>query len=219
LLFGRKKNFTPSSFSTGDVSGFWSWFKQNEIELSSAFRAGFAGQVSDGEHADALGLALEKFRSGLVFQIGATSDGMLEFVISADGITERFPAVIELSKAHPASALFKFVAFRQRTVGFTLSMHGASFSAETAHFAIKPSEDHEGKFDLALFLGVHGLDQKQMFHAGFILLDSTIGEYDMETMIGIFEVFESPPVNEIETQALTELPRVLDEVSRSRAIH
>ena len=206
-----KSRFSSPVFNAGDTKGFWQWFSQNEVELASGFTSYFAGQNRDDAHGDELGGALKRFHPELVFEMGKLESGKLDFVISADGIFDNFPAVLSLYRGSPESSRFQFTAFRQRAPHLSLSMFGETFQAETTQFTIKPSEYHEGKFDLTVFMGHFPLDLKQLRHAAFILLDTAIGEYDMETLIGGFEVLEVPPAFETSARPLTELPAYLDE--------
>lgn len=213
---GIRSSFLAPLFDEGDTRGFWDWFLANEALLSSGFKLYLAGDKRNNAHGNALGAALNRFHPGLVFEIGKQKNGKLDFVISADGIFESFPAVLSLVNSAPDSALFQFTAFRQRTTHVSLEMFGEKFNAKTARFAIQPSNYYLGKFDLALYLGEYPLDEKQLWHAAYILLDSTIGEYDMETLIGGFDVLARPPENESATRPLSELPVLLDQYLSSR---
>ena len=213
---GNKSSLFSPEFDEGDAKGFWQWFLENEALLASGFKLQLAGDSRNDAHGDALGAALNRFHPGLVFEMGNLKNEKLDFVISADGIFDSFPAVLSLINTSPESGLFQYTAFRQRTTHVSLSMFGEKFQPETTQFLIEPSENYEGKFDLWVFMEPHSLDIKQLRQAAYILLDSTIGEYDMETLIGGFEVVATPPDIEAIPRPLTELPGILDAFQTSR---
>ena len=215
----KKSKFTSPSFIEGDTEGFWTWFRQNESALWPVFTAVFEGSEGDDAANDALAAALTKFHPGLVFEVGRAQDGLLDLVISADGDFSRFPAVLELVGKSQTSKKFIVTAFRQRRAGLSLSIHGEEFQDETVRFHMLPSQSHDGKFDLTIFMGQSSLDSEQLARAAFILLDTTIGEYDMETLIGAVEVCRSPPASDGQLLPLSELPRILDEGLLLRTQH
>jgi hypothetical protein len=219
-LWNKKKpSVTPNSFAKGDAAGFWRWFKTNEAGLARGLASAVKGEADGHEAGAALAAALTRYHKGLVFEIGVRPEQRLDFVISADGIIDRFPAVIALKKAVPESALFEFTAFRQPHEDMILEMHGARFSAETARFALTESQGHKGKIDIDIYIDPQSLDEEQATQAAFILLDATIGEYDMETVIGHIEVMKIGEADEGETMLLTGLPAMLSERARSGTRH
>jgi hypothetical protein len=219
-IWNRKKpSVTPHSFAKGDAAGFWRWFKTNEASVARGLASAVKGEADGHEAGAALAAALTRYHKGLVFEIGVRPEERLDFVISADGIIERFSAVIALKKAAPESRLFEFTAFRQPHEGMVLEMHGARFSAETARFALADSPGHKGKFDIDVYIDPQSLDLEQSTQAAFILLDATIGEYDMETLIGHIEVMDIGEAAEGETLPLSSLPAKLSESARSGTRH
>jgi hypothetical protein len=215
----KKPSVTPHSFAKGDAAGFWRWFKTNEAALARGLASAVKGEADGHEAGAALAAALTRYHKGLVFEIGIRPEQLLDFVISADGIIERFPAVIALKNAAPESRLFEFTAFRQPHEDMILEMHGARFSAETARFALAASQGRPDRFDIDVYIDPQSLDQEQATQAAFILLDATIGEYDMETLIGHIEVMEIEEAAESETLPLTGLPAALNEKARSGTRH
>jgi hypothetical protein len=213
-----KPALTPPSFGKGDAKGFWRWFVTNEAALVRAFSS--APEELAGKAAgQALAAALTRYHKGLVFELGIRPEDRMDFVISADGIFERFPAVITLKKAAPESKLFEVTAFRQAREGLVLEMNGARFSADAARFAPLNPTDGAEKFDIAVFLEHQGLGEEHAAQAAFILLDTTIGEYDMETIIGQVEVFDIAEADEAETMPLRELPKFLEGRARLATRH
>jgi hypothetical protein len=219
-IWNRKKpSVTPHSFAKGDAAGFWRWFKTNEAAVARGLASAVKGRADGHEAGAALAAALTRYYKGLVFEIGIRPEQRLDFVISADGIIDRFPAVIALKNAAPESRLFEFTAFRQPHEGMVLEMHGARFSAETARFALTASQGLPDKFDIDVYIDPQSLDEEQATQAAYILLDATIGEYDMETLIGHIEVMEIEEAAESETLPLSSLPAKLSESAHSGTRH
>jgi hypothetical protein len=219
-LWNRKKPaVTPHAFAKGDAAGFWRWFKTNEASVARGLASAVKGEADGHEAGAALAAALTRYHKGLVFEIGVRPEQRLDFVISADGIIERFPAVIALKNAAPESRLFEFTAFRQPHEDMVLEMHDARFSAETARFALAASLGHKDKFDIDVYIDPQSLDEEQATQAAYILLDATIGEYDMETLIGHIEVMEIEAAAESKTLPLSGLAAMLSERARSGTRH
>jgi hypothetical protein len=220
LAFWNKANpaLTPPSFDTGDAKGFWRWFMTNEAALARAF-SGAPEEVAGNSAGQALASALTRYHTGLVFELGIRLEDRLDFVISADGIFDRFPAVVALKKAAPESRLFEVTAFRQARQGLVLEMNGARFPAGAARFAPLGSANGGQKFDISVFIDFQGLGEEHATQAAFILLDTTIGEYDMETLIGRVEVLDISEADEAETAPLNELPKVLEARARAGVRH
>jgi hypothetical protein len=204
-----KPALTPPSFDKGDAKGFWRWFMTNEAALARAF-SGAPQEMAGNATGQALAAALTRYHKGLVFELGIRPEDRMDFVISADGIFDRFPAVIALKKAAPESKLFEVTAFRQAREGLVLEMNGARFSAGVARFAPLGPDNGGQKLDIAVFLDFQGLGEEHATQAAFILLDTTIGEYDMETLIGRVEVYEAAETEEAESMPLNELPKILE---------
>src|SRR6187399_703219 len=86
---------------------FWKWFQANEARLFDFERD------QDRVFAE-LGPAMKKVHSNLTFEFGPKKDGQREFVISADGIKDAFPAVIALADKAPELPRWNIIKFRQR---------------------------------------------------------------------------------------------------------
>lgn len=141
--------------------------------------------------------------------MGAPKTACWIWLFLQTGDFSRFPAaVLELVGKSQTSKKFIVTAFRQRRAGLSLSIHGEEFQDETVRFHMLPSQSHDGKFDLTIFMGKSSLDSEQLARAAFILLDTTIGEYDMETLIGAVEVCRLPPASDGQLLPLSELPRI-----------
>ena len=178
---------------------FWQWFEQNSSRL-------FAFETDrDGVFRD-LTAALHKVHEGLTFEFGPVKNGKREFIVSADGIRDRFPAVQNLVAAAPAMSQWTVIPFRPpKGIGTVIQYEGQRVGPEDVWFRAEADGDRIG---LTLF--VRGLTEetKQAFGgATFILLDSALGEFTVETRVGYIEWERLP--DDPEAAGLQPFPAIL----------
>jgi hypothetical protein len=203
----------------GNPASFWAWFLENEETMAEDVSNMFASGTGSSEAGAKIHEALDQYGDGLCYEIGRLNDGRLDLVISADGLFDRFPSVIELVANAPRSQKFKFTAFRQRQSNCMLEMNGVRVSAEDCDYLIRSSAERPGKFDIVIFIDAPGASEKERWHVAYILLDSTIGEYDMETLIGAIDVEGKIAAQDLETKTLDKLPAELDELASRQGLH
>lgn len=186
-----------------DQQQFWSWFKHHEAELLD-FEA-------DRERIfDQLAVELRKVDPNLTFEFGP-KDEKREFVISAGGIKAAFPAVSALARAAPALDRWQITAFRPRRK-----------SASPVEFRGKRVDPNDVQFSLldngkiaGVYLFIPGFvegdaDLKQI---GYLLLDETLGEYDVETRLGLIKMLAPDANTSTQRFPLSELPGRFDELA------
>ncbi len=164
---------------------FWEWFQQN-IDRLDRFEEDPEALFHE------LSAELAKVHRGLTFELGPEGeDGRREFVVSADGIRAVFPAVQELVHAAPPLPDWRITAFRPpRGTDVSVTLGGHTLSAEDVWFAAYPAGQRAG-----LRLHIRGLNKENerlLGQAAFILLDSALGEYAVETRIGPVELRPLP---------------------------
>ncbi len=179
LLFitGCKKDVAPEA-------AFWSWVRAHTAELK-AVRTGQEPIV------DELSKELKKASPGLAFELGVGTEPF-EFIISADGILDRFEAVKQLTSKAGDIPGVKVIAFRPRKAidGFEMRFGELTMAAADVKFV---ATREAGKVDLKLYVdGLNDENSAQLKKAGFVLLDAAIGEYDMETKVGVIEFHPGP---------------------------
>jgi hypothetical protein len=158
---------------------FWEWFKANAHLVREA-------ETGQEDILHALYSQLNKVQKGLTFELGPISDNQREFIISADGIRERFPAVQKLVAAAPEFPDWEIIAFRQPK-GFDgrVQFGDIELSPEDIWFSAHPEGNLTG---LKIFLrGLSEQNKQALAGAAFILLDSILGEYALETRVGTIE--------------------------------
>ena len=185
------------------IAVFWTWFSQHAPELHAD---------KDLEHVMMrIGVELARVDADLIAEVGELDDSKRNLVITADGHKELFPRVKEVFAARPDSVEgWKIVAFRQRdprTAGFSIEMNGQTITAKNVKFVATRADD---KLDIDVFIPGF-TTMEEMGSMAYVLLDHTIGEYDMETKIGAIDIaaLDKAPAG---ARALIELPAAVDAI-------
>jgi len=161
-------------------AAFWRWFQANESRL-------FDFEKDQEKIFDDLQTQLHRIQPGLTFEFGPKQDGKREFVISADGIKGAFPAVIDLAKAAPPLPRWTITKFRPRR-GFQspVTLNGLRISPEQVEFTVEPDGD---KIGITLFIeGYKPSEHEKYAGVVYLMLDQTLGEYDVETKVGFIDL-------------------------------
>lgn len=194
--------FVSSCENQSPESRFWIWFEENQDEIYHFER--------DQERTfDKLQEALSKVHPDLTFEFGPVEDGKREFVISADGIIEAFPAVEALHSSAPSLPRWTIIKFRPRRPAMEIRLGDLKLEPTDIGVSIEADGSKAG---LTVFL--KDFDQSrtdQYRQAVFIMLDQAIGEYDMETKVGFIELQPFEINSEFERYSLDELPRRFDD--------
>lgn len=181
---------------------FWQWFKAHEARL---FDSG-----ADQEGAfDALAGALVKVHPALTFEVGPRDNGRREFILSAGGRREAFPAVSTLAKTAPDLPRWKIVAFRpRRNVLSIVTLGGVTLSPHDVHFTYQAAGGR-----LAVTLYIKGYDPARRAayaKAGYFLLDELLGEYATGTRLSSIEFKGAAAFSRSVKLPLLELPAIVD---------
>jgi len=193
----------PAATAAGDAA-FWSWFKAHRVEIAKIKRA-------DEPVAQQINEELHKIDPRLLFELGIGTEPK-EFIVSADGVREAFPSVKRLVAAAPSIPGWKVIAFRPRkAAGLQIALDdGTKLSADDLAFVVLPTAKPPAPIDLILYApGVGGANDEAVKQVSFLLLDATLGEYDVETRVGGIAIkpIGDKPAN---AKPLRELTRVID---------
>jgi hypothetical protein len=189
----------PSQSVPAEVA-FWRWFVAHKDEAATIRRA-------DEPIANELGRELARVDPGLTFEVGANATDH-ELVVSADGIKSVFPSVKRVVAAAPAIPGWKITAFRPRgSTQLSVEIDGHRLAGDELMFRVLGTTSNT--VDVALYVkGVQtvGAPLKQ---AVYLLLDTTLGEYDVESYLGDIDI-EPGAAAPVDARPLTELPIVVD---------
>jgi hypothetical protein len=194
-----------AAFASPKEEEFWAWFQKNSDMLYHFER--------DRERIfDQLGAEMNRVHPDLTFEFGPVlKDNSREFVISAGGIRNAFPAVEALYAAAPKLSSWKWVKFRpRRSTVSDIKIAGRQLRASDVHFKLYRDDQKVG---IVLFIPGYSKAEQSFFgQASYLMLDEALGEYTMETRVGFIE-FAGMDDNKADgTTQIQELATHFDEV-------
>jgi len=191
-------------FGSNPKTEFWKWFTKHQEEL-------FHFEKNQDSLFTQLSLKLKSVNENLVFEFGPIRNDRREFCISADGLKDAFPAVIDLVEKAPDLPSWEFYAFRQRVPGdiIKIKMGDVDLGYDDIYFRYGEDEDGE-KMGIELNIRNYDSEKKTTKNAAFILLDGLIGEYDMETRISWIDFVKLEEENIEKLFPLIELRNLVD---------
>ena len=182
------------------IATFWTWFGAHAKALHDDpdLRATMQ-TISD---------QLDKIECDVFAEIAQQADTRT-LVLTADGKKEHFPLIKDIYAARADAAGWKVVAFRQRTPpaeAMPIEIDGKTLDPKTMKFTAKKNGD---KLDIVVFVpGFTTIDD--LGSGAFVVLDHTVGEYDLETKIGAID-WQSTKKAPADARPLVELPKMVDE--------
>jgi hypothetical protein len=194
------------SCARADTASFWKWFVTHADELRAEKNVRTTFERVDAE--------LKKSHPDVFAEIAADGEERT-LVLADDGNRDHFPKVLELYAARPKVHGWTIVAFRQRAKAddpmTAIVMDGKTLDPGEVKFTAQRAKD---KLDVRLFIPGFTTTH-ELGSLGFIILDHTVGEYDMEMKIGAvdFAVLAKAPGT---ARPLRELPALLAPVAGAR---
>jgi hypothetical protein len=185
---------------------FWNWFIQHEPELYN-FDSNREGERE--RIFDEIAIELRKIDSELTFEFGP-KDTKREFVISAGGIKRAFPAVVSVVDAAPNIDRWNVIAFRPRRWPPNIVEFGGNrVDPNDVQFSLRSNGRSPGVF---LFIPGFQEDDVNLKQIGYLLLDDTLGEYDVESRLGLIKMLSPQTPTDGERHPLADLPSRFDEL-------
>ena len=181
---------------------FWKWFQTNEASL-------FSFETNQEVVFDRLATQMKKIHEALTFEFGPVENGKREFVISADGIKDAFPAVERLYASAPKLDRWVFIKFRPRRTPMDVQYSGVKVKADDVYCTAEPDG---GKAGITVFIRGYEAEQGKIYKGiAFLMLDQALGEYDVETKVGFIQVKPFSAESELEKKPIKELTKVFDD--------
>lgn len=181
---------------------FWNWFREHEQELWDFEK--------DRERIfDELASELRKVDADLTFEFGPKSPRR-EFVVSAGGIRRAFSAVSSLVAAAPTLDRWRVMGFRPRRSPLNV----IEFQDKRVH----PNEVQFSLLDdgktpgIYLFIPGYKEGDATLKQIGYLLLDDALGEYDVESSLGLVKMFSPETATEGERYPFPKLPTQFDQL-------
>jgi hypothetical protein len=183
---------------------FWNWFTQHEREL---FDFDPRAETERERIFDELASELQKVDPELTFEFGPNAPRR-ELVISAGGIKRAFPAVVSLAKAAPALDRWKVTAFRPRRSPNIVEFRGKRVDPRNVQFSLLDNGKTAGVY---LFIAGCRENDPDLKQIGYLLLDETLGEYDVESRLGLIKMLSPETHTDGVRYPLAELAARFDE--------
>lgn len=159
------------------ITAFWHEFAEAEAALSA---------LPLQERVEASNVLLESHLQGLALELsGSEGDTVQDLIVTAHGISEGFPLLMQLVAAAPRLQHHRVHAFRSRTAqpDFPIGMDG--FELSTSDVLVACGRD-DGQAALEIRFA-HAIAPEMEEHArnmAFIMIDHVLGEYDFAVKVG-----------------------------------
>jgi hypothetical protein len=196
----------PETTTMTSPRKFWDWFVQHEAEL---FNFDPDLEAERERIFDEVASQLRKVDPDLAFEFGPNQP-IREFVVSAGGIKRAFPTVASLVDVAPTLARWQVTAFRpRRTPCNVVELQGKRVDPRDVQFSLLDNGKIAGIYLFIPGFQEGDVDVKQI---GYLLLDETLGEYDVESRLGLIKMLPPDTRTEGERYPLAELPARFDEL-------
>lgn len=168
-----------------DTDQFWRWFTENEDVLHD-----FEGDI---HHVfEVITIQLAEIDENVTFEISSVdAAGVRIFAFTAGGIGSSFPAVERLVDTSPALKRWRFVKYRQRVADLLIVEYdGKRVDPIDVHYVIV-KDQCSSKAGILLFFEGYVEKQRDVYASiAYLMLDQALGEFIVETRVGIVEVFD-----------------------------
>lgn len=186
---------------------FWQWFDAHQDEL-------FDFEVDQERIFDDLSEQLVRVHPKLTFEFGPKADRR-EFVISAGGIREAFPAVSSLVAAAPKLDRWRITAFRpRRTPLNSIQVGEICFGPADVEFSLLTKGSAIG---IQLFIPGFRENNVTFKQIAYLMLDDALGEYDVETKVGLIKMLPPEAPRTARRYPFSELPSLFDQLASTLA--
>ena len=180
---------------------FWNWFEKNEKML-------FSFETNQDRVFGELAAKMQRVQESVTFEFGPVVEGKREFVISADGIKDAFPAVERLYASAPKLPRWVFIKFRPRRAPMDVDYEGVKVKVEDVFCTVEPDRNKAG---ITVYIRGYQLSRKKQYTGiAFLMLDQALGEYDVETKVGFIEVRDFAEGSNLEKKPLNEVTQIFD---------
>ena len=185
---------------------FWDWFLHHEAEL---FALDPTQETEREGLFDRLAGQLGEVDPDLTFELGPR-EPRREFIISAAGMRRAFPSVTSLADAAPSLGRWQVTAFRpRRPVAGVVQLRGKRVDVNDVQFSLLDNGNVAGIY---LFIPGYRDDDADLKQIGYLLLDEALGEYDVESRLGLVRMLPPDARADGERHPLARLPALFDQL-------
>jgi hypothetical protein len=185
---------------------FWNWFLLHEAEL---FEFDHSREVERKRLFDRLAGELQKVDPDLTFEFGPPAESR-EFIVSAAGIRRAFPAVASLADAAPKLDRWRVIAFRPRRWPINVvDIDGRRVDPRDVQFTLLDNGKIAG---INLFIPGFRESETDLKQIGYLLLDEALGEFDVESRLGLVRMLSPDARTDGDRYPLQDLPPLFDQL-------
>jgi len=199
---------------TDPVEKFWTWFRENEKELTDF-------QKDPDRYLSQILSHAKKIAAGLAIELEPPVNGTINMTISADGVSNLFETVVNIIDKAPTIDGWNFIAFRQRIDSEllkTMKLNAGGRELDPQQMKFLPIIDGDS-LDMIIYVkGVTEDNYTDIAYAGLLLLDNILGEYDCVMKVGKYDFHDMPGKKEelADLHPLLEIADWVDKFHRSK---
>ena len=191
------------------VEEFWNWFGDNNEQLT---------MLADLEEQEQMTLLnrlqqqLDAYCEGLSYEMSDPTPTGRTLTFSAEGDTELFRYVIELTDNAPDFDWWDFVAFKQpKGKDLKVTFDKYLFNTKEMYFMQLENEEEPDILGIRVALDNSAKDDEDLLVGVYVTLEALIGEFDCATLIGYLDTCPLPkePFKE-GFRPLDDLPEFVD---------
>lgn len=186
-LFGKEIKGTETVTFEKKCKDFWDWFETKEKEYYAIVKSN-TRVVED--FMDEVMPKLKEINENFNMLVGGvSSEGICDFIVTADGVIKDIVFAEEFMACAPTIAGWSFVANKPASGDISLEMSGYVFNSKTITFLPLYDENHPDEIALRFIVeGYKAEEESVVGNALYIFLDNYLGELETVTLIDYLEV-------------------------------
>ena len=182
-----------------DTKIFWQWFESRNEKLT------MLNDLTEEERRnllDELQQRLEDYCPGMIYIMGDATPSGRKLTFSAEGDSDLFRYVVELTDNAPDLDWWEFVAFKQPNgAGLKVRFDRYLFDTGKMHFMQLECEEEPDFIGLRVGVdlkqvadgkAVPAIDDEDLYVGVYSTIEEMIGEFDCATLLGYMDVCELP---------------------------
>lgn len=186
-----------------EITAFWRDFSDAQASLQAQPLR---------ERVESANTLIERHLNGVALEMsGDDGDVVVDLIVTAHGLTENFPLLMQVVAAAPELQHYRVRAFRERTPqpDFPIGMDG--FELATSEVLVALEQDGgQAALEIRFDRDIPGDYADHARNMAFIMLDHVLGEYDFAVKVGAVDFLDGPGDPQVQWIGLHQLPPVFD---------
>ncbi|MBO7489667.1 MAG: hypothetical protein J6T88_05255 [Bacteroidales bacterium] len=198
-----------------DVNEFWQWFVDNNEQLTML---GDLDEKQQQALLEELQNRLESYCPGLTYEMGEPTPSGRTLTFSAEGDSDLFRYVLDLTDNAPDLDWWEFVAFKQpKGTDLKVTFDKYRFETKQMYFMQLESEEEPDILGVRVALPNPVDDDDDQLVGVYVTLEAMIGEFDCSTLIGYLDTCAIPAdPHEAGFRPLDDFPEFVEWFKRQR---